>query len=560
MPNCINCQSDFEITKEDRDFYDNASPIIAGKKYNLPAPTHCPDCRQQRRLAQSNEFNLYKDSCDLCGKFTLTFYPPHLNQKIYCRECWHKDEWDPTEFGQDYDPNRSFIEQVNEVRHNTPAQALSITGKMENSEYVHLTGDSKNCYLIMHADFDEDCYYGYGIKRCKNCVDGFYNIYCELSYEGIDCHSCYGLVNCQDCFNCSNSAFLRDCTGCRNCFLCTGLKNKEYCFQNKQYSKEEYENLINQIDLGSYNVYQHCLKLFEDMQLKHTYKAFQGHNLQNCIGMHMYNCKDTTYSFDCDDVDHGKYLYQVVLGGKDIHDIYQYGNRIELSYECSVCGSDSYNILFCYETHWSRNTYYAWHVENCTNCLGCANVHHQKYCILNKQYSKEEYEKLAAQIIEDMIKRGEWGEFFPIASSPMGYNKTVAQIYFPLTKDQALQKGYKWDDYEPEPEALESINASELPNNIADIEDSILTKSVICQISGKPFKITPQELRFYKEQKLPLPRVHWFERHKARLAKRNPRKFWNRACQKCSNPITTSYSPDRPIKIYCEDCYLKKAY
>jgi len=31
-----------------------------------------------------------------------------------------------------------------------------------------------------------------------------------------------------------------------------------------------------------------------------------------------------------------------------------------------------------------------------------------KYCILNKQYSKEEYEELVPKIIEHMQKTGEW--------------------------------------------------------------------------------------------------------------------------------------------------------
>lgn len=560
MPTCNSCKLQFETTQEDLNFYESAAPILNGKKYPIPAPTHCPDCRQQRRLAQSNEFNLYKSKCGLCNKFTLTYFPPHVNQPIYCRECWHSDEWDPRDYGQDYDPSRPFFDQWAEVQRKTPAQALSIQGTMENSEYVHLTGDSKNCYLIMHADHNEDCYYGYGIKKCKNCIDGFYNLYSELCYETIDSDNSYNLVNCHDCTNCSDSAFLRDCSGCQSCFLCVGLKNKQYCFQNKQYTKEEYEKLMSQIDLGAYNVYQHCLKQFEEMQRHHIYKEFQGYNLQNCFGMHLYNCKDTTYSFDCEKVEHGKFLYQIVLGAKDVYDAYQYGNNLELSYECSVCGLESYNLLFCFETHWCRNVYYSWYIENSSNLLGCSSMHHQNYCILNKQYSKEDYERLAAQIIEDMTNRGEYGEFFPIQKSPFGYNKSMAQIFYPLTQEQALSKGYKWDEYEPPVEATETISASELPNNIKDVDDSILDKAIKCEISGKPFKIIAQELKFYRQNNLPLPRLHWFERYKARLAKRNPRTFFDRTCDNCQKPIKTSYSPDRDIKVFCEECYLGRVY
>lgn len=560
MSQCKNCGAGFEIVQQDLDFYKRAAPEFAGQKFVIPVPSHCPDCREQRRLAQCNELNLYKSCCALCGGFTLTYFPPNLNQTIYCRECWHSDKWDPRDYGQEYDPSRSFFAQWAEVRKNTPAQALSIQGVMINSEYCHLTGNSKNCYLTMHANTNEDCYYGYGIKKCKNCVDGFYNIYSELLYEGIDCYSCHGLVNCQDCFNCSEGAFLRDCVGCRSCFLCAGLRNKEYYFENKQYTKAEYEKLVAAIDLGSYKQYQDCLRKFERIQQNHIYKEFQGFNLENSFGMHLYNCKNTTYSFDCDDVEDGKFLYQIVCGAKDVYDAYQYGNRFELSYECAVCGLDSYNLLFCFETHWSKNVYYSWYIENCKNLFGCSSMHHQEYCILNKQYSQEEYTQLAAQIVKDMIERGEYGEFFPVEKSPFGYNKTMAQIFYPMDEASVNAKGWAWDDYEPEFDVSEALNAGELPDNIVDVDDSILTKSFFCEVSGKPFRITKQELEFYRRRHLPLPRVHWMERYRRRLSKRNPRRFWERQCDKCARNFKSSYDPSRPEKVYCENCYSSQVY
>lgn len=558
MNKCKNCLAEFEIVEEDLAFYRMASPEFGGAKFFIPAPTRCPDCREQRRLAQCNELNLYRSKCDMCNGFTLTYFPPHLNKEIYCRECWHSDAWDPCAYGQEYDPSRSFFEQWEEVMLKTPAQALSIQGRMINSEYCHLTGDSKNCYLTMHADHNEDCYYGYGIKKSKNCVDGFYNIYSELCYEGIDCHSCYGLVNCQDCFNCSNSAFLRDCVGCKSCFLCTGLRNKEYCIRNKQYSKEEYEELVGAIDLGSHAQYQKCLGEFKELQRNHIYKEFQGFNLENCQGMHMYNCKDTKKSFDCDDVEHGKFLYQIVLGAKDVYDCYQYGNRLELSYECSVCGLDSYNLLFCFETHWSRHVYYSWYIEHCKNIFGCSNMHHKEFCILNKQYSQEEYHQLVSKIVKKMMEDGEWGEFFPIGRSPFGYNKTMAQLFYQLDKQKVQEKGWKWDEYEPEFGDVETILASDLPDKIQDVDDSILKKGIVCEVSGKPFNITKQELDFYRRQSLPLPRKHWLERYATRLDKRNPRKFWDRQCDDCGKVIKTSYDPEKPEKVYCESCYRRE--
>jgi hypothetical protein len=78
-------------------------------------------------------------------------------------------------------------------------------------------------------------------------------------------------------------------------------------------------------------------------------------------------------------------------------------------------------------------------------------LRNKEYCILNKQYTKEEYEQLVPQIIDHMTKTGERGEFFPASISPFCYNETVVMEYYPLTKDEALAKGFKRMDTEYAP-------------------------------------------------------------------------------------------------------------
>jgi hypothetical protein len=101
---------------------------------------------------------------------------------------------------------------------------------------------------------------------------------------------------------------------------------------------------------------------------------------------------------------------------------------------------------------------YVFDVHKSSNMFGCASMRDKEYCILNKQYTKNEYEKLVPQIIEKM--RGETsalgakadpatgdsragaerGEFFPSTISLFGYNETLAHEYFPLTKKDALRQ------------------------------------------------------------------------------------------------------------------------
>ena len=195
------------------------------------------------------------------------------------------------------------------------------------------------------------------------------------------------------------------------------------------------------------------------------------------------------------------------------------------------------------------------------NVFGCVSLNHGNYCILNKQYTKDDYEILVPRIIEHMRTTGEWGQHFPSRYLPFGYNETVAQEYFPLTRTQAIESGYSWRDAEEDvPQVERIISADQVPDSIDDVPDDILQWAITCQASGRPFKIIKQELAFCRSMRFPIPRSHPDERHRRRMALRNPRKLWSRQCAKCQKDIQTTYAPDRPEIVYCEECYLKEVY
>ncbi len=208
---------------------------------------------------------------------------------------------------------------------------------------------------------------------------------------------------------------------------------------------------------------------------------------------------------------------------------------------------------------------YCVNVTGGQNCFGCANLRNKEYCILNKQYNKDDYGQLVVEIKKHMDKmpfvdkKGrmyKYGEFFPAEFSPFGYNETAAQDYFPLTKEQAIEKGYPWSDYEST--IKYQFSDYTIPDDIKDVKDDVLDKILKCEISGKAYKIIPMELEFYRKIGLPLPRRAPLQRHKDRLALLPPRKLYKRQCQKCQKEIQAAYAPDRPEIVYCEKCYLKE--
>jgi hypothetical protein len=67
-------------------------------------------------------------------------------------------------------------------------------------------------------------------------------------------------------------------------------------------------------------------------------------------------------------------------------------------------------------------------------------------------------------------------------------------------------------------------------------------------------------LDFYRKHNLPIPKRHPDQRHLDRMALRNPRKLFDRKCDKCEKDIKTTYSSDRSEIVYCEECYNKEVY
>jgi hypothetical protein len=161
-----------------------------------------------------------------------------------------------------------------------------------------------------------------------------------------------------------------------------------------------------------------------------------------------------------------------------------------------------------------------------------------------------------------------YGEFFPMELSPFAYNETIAQEYFPLTKKEASEQGYKWKDREERKYTID-IKNEDIPDNIKEVDESILGKVIECSNKGneqtqctEAFKIIPNELQFYQRMNLPLPRFCPNCRHYNRLKQRNPLKLWHRTCMKegCTNTFETSYAPERPEIVYCEGCYQREVY
>jgi len=237
-------------------------------------------------------------------------------------------------------------------------------------------------------------------------------------------------------------------------------------------------------------------------------------------------------------------------------DCTEVGDEVELQYECYCLGYTAYNNRFCtHQLGGSADLTYCFFTPYCKDCFGCVGQHHGRYRIFNKQYTEEEYEVLKEKIIEHMKQTGEWGEFFPAQISPQGYNETMAMEHFPLTKEEAVARGYKWKDETPG--AKYEGPKYEIPNDIADVEDSIVDAVLTCEKSGKHYRILKSELKFYRSMNIPVPTRCPEVRYKQRKSLRNERVLYDRKCADCQCDMQTTYVSDCPEKVLCDSCYQK---
>ena len=562
MPNCIQCQSPFEWTEADKALLNKMTPVFGDKEYRLPDPKLCFQCRLQRRLAFYNSRAIYKRTCNLTQKTIASVYSPDKPHTVYNKEDWYGDKWDPLSFGMEYDFNRSFFEQFQELMQRVPALSLAQLGNVQNSEFTNDNLKLKNCYLVFDGEQAEDCYHGHSFVNIRSCMDFVYLVNCEVCFEVVHCIDCYNLQWSQHCKNCNDSHFLKDCIGCTNCFGCVNLRQKQYCIFNEQKTKEEYESFMQSFVTTSWSAVQNMRKQVQEFFLQFPVKAVRGEQNVDCYGDNLNNSKNSVQCFDCNEQQDCRYCTDCMMPAKDNLDVHIWGNGLELTYNSCVCGENSRNIVSgYYVSQGCSNVYYSCFCSrSSTNLFGCIGLRHKNHCILNKQYTPEQYAEITAKIVEQMQFQGQWGEFFSPETSAFGYNETMAQTFFPLTKEQAEQRGFQWSDYEAPIEATKTIQASQLPDDQTAVPDDVLNWAIICEVTARPFKIVKQELDFCRTHKVPLPRRHPDQRHADRFAHKNPYILWDRRCAKCNKDMQTSYAPDRPEIVWCEECFLKEVY
>jgi hypothetical protein len=89
-----------------------------------------------------------------------------------------------------------------------------------------------------------------------------------------------------------------------------------------------------------------------------------------------------------------------------------------------------------------------------------------------------------------------YGEFYPSQLSVFGYNETLAQERFPLSKEEILRKGYFFNDDVQKTINKETIKPNNIPESIFDVDDNITKEILMCIDCNRNYKIIEEELIF----------------------------------------------------------------
>lgn len=572
------------------------------KKHWFKNTEECGLCIFKMHGNYFNDKNLYHRKDDFSGNPIISLYHQSLPWKVMDVKDYKKKVID--DFGFDYwlEISDDIIGDYKKLHSSFPRPSRLVYPSVENSDYSSHIGWWKNMYLTYCAFIDvEDIYYSLRvIWKCQdvynsyNIIDTCANIFSSATIsKSYDIFYSYNVVSSQSIW------WWRDMNNCQECLFSCNQVNSNYKIFNVQYSKEEYEKIKADImeRIKDQKQFDFLNKKYEEfLEKNYIRQAINMNRCEKVVGESTFDSKNTVNSFGCnamedcinvwngwDNVDdHNKNIFHSTEFGTDCENIiwsYSFGCWVYNTFFSSMIQSNSKNIYYCND------------IESSEECMFSIGLKNKKYCILNKQYSKEEYFKEKEKIIKQLQKRWEWWAHIWWEISDFAYNDSMAYDYFKVHRviyadgreeiidnlatgtitilsddfisDAVLDLWWKekinirWRTKDIEvnvPEAMDSLQAKDLPS-IDKADESILEKAIICEETGRPYRIVKKELEFLKKKWLPIPRVHHSIRIEKLLSLRPIWKLYIWTSDLSGDEILSVYKEKPKWKIYSHEEY-----
>ncbi len=545
------CEGDFAIEDGDIEFL---------RMLRVPPPNFCPTCRRIRRLPHMGMTQLFKRSCNAPGhrEMMISIFPSNCPFPVYDYKYFIGDEFDPLTFGIDYVSTDDHLKVLWSLRQRFPVPSfLNRDPASVNSDYSNGGRNTKNAYYAGGCFDCEDIWYSNFVVRSNMVMDSRTIRDSDHVYESV-----YGdhLYKCSFTYfsrNSSDSMFLFDCHNCTDCFGCVNLRNKKHCIWNEQHTKEEYEIFMQSLRPLSRTKIKECKEKFWDMVKELPMNASHNVSVENVSGVTLVNSRNLYDVVDAQNAENVRHA-DSSLGHHDSMDILFSGKSDHL-YGTTNIGSSSSWVKFSVSSKYCTNSEFIFNSKNLNCCFMCFGLQNKSYCILNRQYEPEEYFRIIDAIKVSLLEKGEYGDGIGIEYSAQAYNISLAHTAYPLTAEEICALGgYVASEPETNIGTTEALSTDEVPEIIDAVNDSILDKAINCETVGRPFRIVPTELAFYREMKLPLPIDHPQIRMKENLSMVPTGKMFKAVCAKCKKNIFSIFDSNKGYNLYCESCYQKE--
>ena len=543
------CEGEFNIEQEDINFL---------KMLKVPAPNFCPTCRRMRRLVNMNHSRLFVNTCDAPGhsESMISILPKECPFKVYDYNYYISDKFDAFSINSDYKNGDDPMELLFSLRKKFPMPSfLNRDPSSVNSEYSNGGRDLKNGYYVTSCYTVEDAWYSSMLNRSRNIMDSRVIIDSEFVYEGVYSDHIYKTLYAYFSNNCTDCMFIFDCRNCTNCFNCVNLRNAKYCIGNVQYSKEDYETFLDSVYPLTCETISSHEKKFWELVKSLPLNATRNSASENVFGV---NIKNSRNLYDVIDANNSLNIRHAdaAIKHKDSMDFLFSGGASSMLYMTTNIGSQSSNVKFSISSKFCTDSEFIFNSKNLNNCFMCFGLQNKSYCILNRQYDKEEYFKTIDDIKYEMLKRGEYSDGVGMEFSAQAYNFSLGQVSYPLTDNEIIKLG-GFVAIEPQTNVnnMDVIKYMDIPKTIEEIADTILSKAILCEVSGRPFRIIASELEFYRRMKLPIPCIHPLLRIERRLSFIKDGKKYKSVCVKCKKNMESVFDPKDNYIMYCDKCF-----
>jgi len=593
---CKFCNKEFAVFDIEKEIYD---------KHWFKLAEHCSDCNFKLLNSFINDKHLYHRK-DIDWNNIISVLSDSYSWEVI--EVSKYKNLVSDDFALKFWKNlcEDIFAEFYDLYNSFPKASRLVYPWLENADYSSHVWWSKNLYLSYCVFWEcEDVYYSSRVVGdCKNIFSSYNLSSSSNTYFSSNLWSSNNIFYSDTIVDSSDLLYCRDMNNCKHCIFSCNSFNKSYLIFNKQYEKQEYFKIKEEI-LKKLNNKKEAKDLIEkynnfikDNLIK---ESLDTNRCENVFWENLYFSSNVANSFISIWIKNSANI----MTAWDTEDDYMNNifNSIEIwtnveniIWSCSIL-NNVYNVFFSFwVVNNSKNIYYSIDMDNCEECMFCVALKWKKYHILNIWYSKDEYFFIKDKLIGKFKLDWKWWKSLWFDLFPFPYNDTLAYDYFkvnkiiyPDWKEEIIDKSangivslesgdfisdavldlwwekkinIKWRTKNKEiniPENSITLDSSELPS-IEKVDESILDKVIICSETKRPYRIISQELDFLKKHKLALPEFHNELRNDKLMWLRPIWQIYTWVCNNCNDEILTVFKSKAYYKVYCPICYKKFMY